>query len=240
MKLRLVMPRTRPESVERLAGVGMFIAEGVALFLAWTHRTESTAVASGCLMALTVVNAAAGIQRRPAGQRLGASRLERVEKLASIGVWVISGVVVYLASTGTDWTYVPGGFGMALTVVNVTAVIQRRLAAQRLELGKGSGRGGHGQHDGGGDVGGPGRDDATGPAAETVYRQRTLAVLARLMPAAAGRRWLAEAQSVLAEVPPAQHGAAVRSYLRSAPRLAVMLWARQALRRLRFGPRRPG
>jgi hypothetical protein len=191
-------------------------------------------------MAVAVVNAAAGIQRRPAGQRLGASRLERVEKLAGIGVWVISSVVLYLASTGTDWTYVPGGCVMALSVVVVAASIQRRVAGQRLELAKGSGRSGHGQHDGGSGVGGPGRDDDAGPAAETVYRRRTLAVVSRLMPASVGRRWLAEAESVLAEVPPALRGATVRSYLRSAPRLAAMLWARQVLRRLRFGPRRPG
>ena len=35
-------------------------------------------------------------------------------------------------------------------------------------------------------------------------------------------------------------GAAVRSYLLSAPRLAVMLWARTVLRRARPGPRRRG
>ena len=60
------------------------------------------------------------------------------------------------------------------------------------------------------------------------------------MPRSAGRRWLAEAESLLAEVADAQRGAAVRSYLRSAPRLAVMMWARQVLRRLLLGPRRPG
>jgi hypothetical protein len=234
------MPGTRLERVEKLAGAGMWIANGVALFLALTYRTEWTAVASGCLVALTVVNAAAGIRRRPAGQRLGATRLERVEKLAVTGVWVISGVALYLASTGTDWTFVPSGFVLALSAVTAAAVIQRRLAGQRLELEKGSGRSGHGHHDGGGGVGGAGRDDDAGPATETVYRRRSLAAVSRLMPASAGRRWLAEAESVLAEVPPALRGATVRSYLRSAPRLAVMMWARQVLRRLRFGPRRPG
>ena len=67
-----------------------------------------------------------------------------------------------------------------------------------------------------------------------------LSVVSRLMPASAGRRWLAEAESLLAEVTAARRGAAVRSYLLSAPRLAVMMWARRALRRARPGPRRPG
>ena len=240
MKLAAMMPRTRLEWVEKLAGAGMYIAEGVALFLALTHRTESTAVAAGCLMALAVVNAAAGIQRRPAGQRLGASRLERVERLAGFGVWVPSGVAFYLASTRTDWTFVPSGCLMALAVVAVTAHIQRRLAGQRLDLGEGSGRSGHGQDDGGSGVGGQGRDDDAGPAAEAVYRRRTLAVVSRLMPGSAGRRWLAEAESLLAEVAATRRGASVRSYLRSAPRLAVTMWAREVVRRARLGPRRPG
>ena len=56
----------------------------------------------------------------------------------------------------------------------------------------------------------------------------------------AGRRWLAEAESLLAEVAAARRGAANRSYLLSAPRLPVMMWAREFLRRARPGPRRPG
>jgi hypothetical protein len=87
---------------------------------------------------------------------------------------------------------------------------------------------------------GRGRDDDGGPADEAVLRRHTLAVVSRLMPRSAGRRWLAEAESLLAEVAGARRGAAVRSYLLSAPRLAVMMWAREALRRARPGPRRPG
>jgi hypothetical protein len=37
------------------------------------------------------------------------------------------------------------------------------------------------------------------------------------MPAAAGRRWLTEAESLLTEVTVARRGAAVRSYLLSTP-----------------------
>ena len=45
-----------------------------------------------------------------------------------------------------------------------------------------------------------------------------LRAVARLMPPAAGRRWLAEANSLLFELAPGQRRQAVRSYLRSAPR----------------------
>src|SRR5215472_2068227 len=121
MTPRLMMPRIQLEWVEKLAFAGMFIAEGVALFLALTHRTESTVVASGCLTALVVVNVAAGIRRRPAGQRLGASRPERVERLASTSVWVILSVGLYLQSTGTLWTLVPSGCVVALSVVTLAA-----------------------------------------------------------------------------------------------------------------------
>jgi hypothetical protein len=48
-----------------------------------------------------------------------------------------------------------------------------------------------------------------------------------------------EAESLLAEVAAARRGAAFRSYLLSAPRLAVMMWARQVVRRAQPGPRRP-
>ena len=73
-----------------------------------------------------------------------------------------------------------------------------------------------------------------------MHGSRTLAVVSRLMPRSAGRRWLAEAVSTLAEVPAARRGAAVRSYLLSAPRLAVMMWAREVLRQPRPDRRRPG
>jgi hypothetical protein len=67
-----------------------------------------------------------------------------------------------------------------------------------------------------------------------------LVMASRLMPRSAGRRWLAEVDSLLSEITPARRAPAVRSYLLSAPRLAVMMWAREALRRPRPGPRRPG
>ena len=44
-------------------------------------------------------------------------------------------------------------------------------------------------------------------------------MVSRLMPRSAGRRWLAEAESLLPEIAAALRGAAIRSYLLSAPQL---------------------
>jgi hypothetical protein len=162
------------------------------------------------------------------------TRLEWVEKLAGAGMWIAIGASVYLASARPEWRWVLSGCILTLAVVSAAAGIPRRLAGRPLALRKGSGRG----QDSG--LSGHSRDDDDGSAVEAVHRSRTLAVVSRLMPAAAGRRWLAEAESLLAEVTADRRAAAVRSYLLSAPRLAVMMWARQVLRRLRPGPRRPG
>jgi hypothetical protein len=90
-----------------------------------------------------------------------------------------------------------------------------------------------------GEVGGHLRGDA-GPAGPAPYQWRTLRMVSRMMPASAGRRWLAEAESMLSEIAVARRDAAVRSYLRSAPRLMAMMWAHEVLRLARLGPRRPG
>ena len=161
------------------------------------------------------------------------TRLEWVEKLAGAGMWIAIGASGYLASARPGWEWAAAGCIMTLAVVSAAAGIPRRLAGQRLVLRKDSGRG----RDSG--LAGHGRDD-DGLAGEPVHRWRALAAVSRLMPAAAGRRWRAEAESLLAEVTDDRRSAAVRSYLRSAPRLAVMMWARQVLRWLRPGPRRPG
>jgi hypothetical protein len=158
------------------------------------------------------------------------TRLEWVEKLAGAGMWIAIGASAYLASTRPERMWVLAGVIMALAVVSAAAGIPRRLAGRRLVLRNGNGRGRDG---------GRGRDE-DGPADQAAHQWRALAVVSRLMPASAGRRWLAEAESLLAEVTAARRAAAVRSYLLSAPRLAVMMWARQILRRVRPGPRRPG
>ena len=156
------------------------------------------------------------------------TRLEWVEKLAGAGMWIAIGAFSYVVSTRPEWKWAAVGCIMTLAVVSAAAGIPRRLAGRRLVFRKGSG------------LSGRGRDDDGGLAGETVHRERALAVVSRLMPASAGRRWLAEAESLLAEITAARRGATIRSYLLSAPRLTVMMWAREILRRARLGPRRPG
>jgi hypothetical protein len=74
----------------------------------------------------------------------------------------------------------------------------------------------------GGGLRGHGRDDGDRPAAAAPHRWRMLVLVSRLMPRYAGCRWLAEADSLLSEIAAARRGAAIRSYLLSAPRLVVM------------------
>jgi len=153
-------------------------------------------------------------------------RADRAKKrgtmwLAGAGVWAALGAMEALAPGPAGWARVTFACCMALTALSFIAAYRkdRRRA--------------------GGGLSARGLDGEYGPAGGgTVRGWRALAVMSRLMPAAAGRRWLAEAGSLLAEVTPARRGAAVRSYLRSAPPLAVAMWARAALRQM--GRRRPG
>ena len=62
---------------------------------------------------------------------------------------------------------------------------------------------------------------------------RLMCAAAWLMPRVAGRRWLAEAESFLAEAPPAQRRRAVRSYLATAPQVIAMTWTADLGRRAR-------
>jgi hypothetical protein len=155
--------------------------------------------------------------------------MRRVTKPARVGMWIaLTAQFALLISVSTGWwLWVATGCGAALAVLSAIAELEA------------DGRWGGWREKGGG-LSGRGRDDGDGPAGEAVHRWRTLAVVSRLMPAPAGRRWLAEAESLLAEVTAARRGAAVRSYLLSAPRLAAMMWAREVLWRARLGPRRPG
>jgi hypothetical protein len=77
--------------------------------------------------------------------------------------------------------------------------------------------------------------DAAGrtPPPPTLGRHPVLRATARLMPKTAGHRWLAEAESLLFEMPAAQRRKAIRSYLLSAPRLLALLWTRELSRRAR-------
>jgi len=67
-----------------------------------------------------------------------------------------------------------------------------------------------------------------------------LSLASRLMPRDPGRRWLAEANSVLSETDTGRQRAAICSYLRSAPRLVVTMWARELSHHARLRFRRPG
>jgi hypothetical protein len=154
-------------------------------------------------------------------------RGDRVKKqgtawLAGAGLWVALGAAEALAPGPAVWVRVTFACCMGLTALSFIAVYRRR-----------SGRAGHGLS-----VRARGEDD--GPDGAAMHQWRALTMVSRLMPASAGRRWLAEAESVLTETAAARRAAAIRSYLRSAPRLAVMMWTRRVLRRRRIGPRRPG
>jgi hypothetical protein len=136
-----------------------------------------------------------------------------------------------LVTVSPGWMWVALACMLALFVLSSVAAYVRRSgnrSSNRSGNRAGVGLGGHG------------RDDGDGPAGEAAHRWQALAVVSRLMPRSAGRRWLAEAESLLAEVTDARRGAAVRSYLLSAPRLAAMMWAHVVLRRAQPGPRRPG
>jgi hypothetical protein len=103
---------------------------------------------------------------------------------------------------------------------------------------------GHGRSGGAGIV--PGAAEGPGPVPRVGVGLRRmlraaagarslLLVAALLMPSAAGRRWLAEAESLLFELAPGRRGSAIRSYLWSAPRLVVLMWASKLSRWIRSG-----
>jgi len=149
----------------------------------------------------------------------------RKKRVPVIGLILFGTLVVaaLLQAFQPGWQWVSFAVGVpAITAVGVSIDSPRRHG--RSSRRRGSGLSGHS------------RDD-DGPAA--TGRWRVLAIVSRLMPRAAGRRWLAEAESLLPDIAPARRGAAIRSYLLSAPRLVVIMWAHQAQRRRRPGPRRP-
>ncbi len=62
---------------------------------------------------------------------------------------------------------------------------------------------------------------------------RIMRVAAGLMPRAAGRRWLAEAESYLSEAPAEHRCRAARNYLLTAPQVIAVTWASALTRRTR-------
>ncbi|HEY3883498.1 MAG TPA: hypothetical protein VGM12_33345 [Trebonia sp.] len=175
-------------------------------------------------------------------------RREPNKKVALITVVItLAAAVVSSALQGSRfsaWWEVPGILSV-IVVTGVSLAVLRREPLSPDGSARGAGRRGNGvrgdsirgRHGGAGGLT-VGEDDRSGAA--TGHRWRSLVMVARLMPRSMGGRWLAEAESLLPELPPERRGAAVRSYLRSAPELMVMMWAHEALRRARLGPRRPG
>ena len=53
---------------------------------------------------------------------------------------------------------------------------------------------------------------------------QAMRLAAHLMPRDAGRRWLAEADSFLFEVPPPRRGTALRNYLLTSPAVIAASW----------------
>jgi len=156
-------------------------------------------------------------------------RKERVKRRARVGICVIMGAMTVLLLIGPGWTWVAPAFCAAVSVLSTIAATGKLPGRQEKGSGHRSGRG----------LSACGRED-DGPAGSAAHQWHVLVMVSRLMPGPAGRRWLAEADSLLSEITATRRGAAIRSYLRSAPRLVVMMWARDVLRRAWLGPRRPG
>ena len=156
-----------------------------------------------------------------------------VAVLASISV--VAATIVS-GSRYRDWVWAWWLVSFTITIA-FTTISMRQVGPPYRRGRGGDGRRRRRGQDGG--LGGQRRADP-GPAGPAPYQWRKLLMVSRMMPGSAGRRWLAEAESLLSEIAPARRGAAVRSYLRSAPRLTVLMWAREVLRLARPGPRRPG
>jgi hypothetical protein len=212
--------RLREERGKKRARVGAFIALSavatVTVLLQPGYQWVSLTV--GVCSAVAV--AASG--DLPGGRGTPGPGEERGKKWGRTAGFIASGTIIVSGLFQPGWQWVP----FAVGTVAVVAV----AASGDLPGGRRRGNG----------ASGSGRDDDDGPAGPAAHPWHMLVMVSRLMPGPAGRRWLAEAESLLSEITAARRGAAIRSYLLSAPRLAAMMWARQARRRARPGPRRPG
>jgi hypothetical protein len=205
--------RLREERGKKRARVGAFIALSAVAAVTVLLQPGYQWVSLTVGVCTAVAVAASG--DLPGGRKRGRA-----------GGFIGSGTIIISGLFQPGWQWVPFAVGVSAAVAVVTSG----------DLPGGRRRGGRGRGSG---LSGRGRDD-DGPAGPAAHRWHVLVMVSRLMPGPAGRRWLAEAESLLPEITAARRGAAVRSYLLSAPRLAVMMWAREAQRRARPGPRRPG
>jgi hypothetical protein len=156
-----------------------------------------------------------------------ARRKQRVRVVVVISACAGTAAAAVDGSRFSAWYWLPWILGLAASAAFTFTAM---AISGDLRVGRGSGRASA--------LRTSGRDD-DGPIGAASYRWRALVVVSRLMPGPAGRRWLAEAESLLSEIAAARRGAAIRSYLLSAPRLVLMMWVQEAVRRARPGPRRP-
>ena len=156
-------------------------------------------------------------------------RYDARRKRARVAIFINAGAIVASTALGgtrfRGWLWAPWVLGLTLIIV-FTAISMN------------SGGGPRGRR---GISGLSGRDRAAGDRFDglVAHRWHGLVMVSRMMPGPAGRRWLAEAESVLWEITAARRGAAVRSYLLSGPRVAAAMWTHVCLRQVRPGPRHP-
>ena len=212
--------RFREERRKKRARVGAFIALSavVAVTVLLQPGYQWVSLTVGVCGAIAVAASSGDL---PGGRgRLGPGK-GRGKKRGGAGGFIGCGAIVVSGLFQPGWQWVPLAVGVSAAIA---------VTASGVPGGRGRGSG----------LSGRGRDDDDGPAGPAAHRRHLLVIVSRLMPRPAGRRWLAEAESLLSEITAARRGAAIRSYLLSAPRLAAMMWAREARRRARPGPRRPG
>jgi hypothetical protein len=149
---------------------------------------------------------------------------ERVRQRVRPGMCAAMVAMTVLVIIRPGWTWVPAAFVMTVAALSTIAV---RGGLPRV-------------HSSGSGLSGRGRDDHDSPVRAAACPWHMLVAMSRMMPRSAGRRWLAEADSLLAEITATRRGAAIRSYVVSAPRLVVLMWGREVLRRIRLGPRHQG
>ena len=120
-------------------------------------------------------------------------REERRKKRAPVIAFILFGTMVVAAlfqRLQPGWQWVP----LAVGVVAATAV--------GVTIDPPGGRGRGSRRRGSGLTGRNDRNADDGPAGAAPHQWRRLLTVARLMPRPAGRRWLAEAESLLAEIAP--------------------------------------